>query len=102
MKYKTNKGQELVIGGYKPGSIGFDYLLVGYYDGKDLIFIGKIKNGFTPPFVVRLLRASKASKRTFVPLRTFPEPKSARRGEALTAEVMKTIQWLQPKTRGAN
>ena len=26
LKYKTNKGQELVIGGYKPGPVVFDYL----------------------------------------------------------------------------
>ena len=27
----------------------------------------------------------------------LPEPASARRGEAVTAEVMKQIQWLRPK-----
>ena len=97
VKYKTNKGQELVIGGYKPGSNGFDYLLVGYYKGKNLMFIAKIRNGFTPA-----LRREIAAK--FGPLRTsqcpfanLPEPASARRGEAVTAEVMKQIQWLRPK-----
>lgn len=34
LKYKTSKGQEFVIGGYKPGSVIFDYLLAGYYEGK--------------------------------------------------------------------
>ena len=97
VKYKTNQGQELVIGGYKPGSNGFDYLLVGYYEGRDLIFIAKIRNGFTPA-----LRREVAAK--FGPLRTsqcpfanLPEPASARRGEAITADVMKQIQWLRPK-----
>ena len=97
VKYKTNKGQELVIGGYKPGANGFDYLLVGYYEGKDLIFIAKIRNGFTPA-----LRRDVAKK--FGPLRTsqcpfanLPELASARRGEAITAEVMPKIQWLRPK-----
>lgn len=97
VKYKTNKGQELVIGGYKPGSHGFDYLLVGYYEGKDLIFIAKIRNGFTPA-----LRRDVAQK--FGPLRisqcpfaNLPEPANARRGEAITAEVMRNIKWLQPK-----
>ena len=97
VKYKTNKGQELVIAGYKPGSNGFDYLLVGYYEGKNLIFIAKIRNGFTPA-----LRREIAAK--FGPLRTsqcpfanLPEPASARRGEAITAEVMKQIHWLRPK-----
>src|SRR5687768_6350939 len=97
VKYKTNKGQELVIGGYKPGPNGFDYLLVGYYEARNLIFIAKIRNGFTPA-----LRREIAAK--FGPLRTsqcpfanLPEPASARRGEAITAEVMKQIQWLRPK-----
>ena len=27
----------------------------------------------------------------------LPEPKNARRGEAITAEVMKTIRWLKPE-----
>jgi len=96
-KYKTKKGQELVIGGYKPGTNGFEYLLVGYYEGKELIFIAKIRNGFTP-----LLRRQVAEK--FAGLRTsecpfanLPERASARRGEAVTAEVMKKIQWLRPK-----
>lgn len=30
LKYKNSKGQELVIGGYIPGSYAFDSLLVGY------------------------------------------------------------------------
>ncbi|HJP90824.1 MAG TPA: non-homologous end-joining DNA ligase [Pyrinomonadaceae bacterium] len=97
VKYKTNKGQELVIGGYRPGANGFEYLLVGYYEGKELMFIAKIRNGFTPA-----LRRDVAQH--FVPLKTsrcpfanLPEPANARRGEAVTAEVMKKIQWLRPK-----
>jgi DNA ligase D-like protein (predicted ligase) len=97
VKYKTNKGQELVIGGYKPSSIGFDYLLAGYYDGKDLIFIGKIKNGFTPPLRRKVAESFKGIKTNVCPFGNLPEPQSARRGEALTAEVMKQIQWLRPK-----
>ena len=33
VKRRVSPGQELVIGGYLPGSHGFDSLLVGYYDG---------------------------------------------------------------------
>jgi ATP-dependent DNA ligase len=35
IKYRVNRGQELVIGGYIPGPHGFDSLIVGYYRGKD-------------------------------------------------------------------
>lgn len=37
-----------MIGGYKPGTVVFDYVLAGYYEGKNLIFIAEIKNGFPP------------------------------------------------------
>jgi bifunctional non-homologous end joining protein LigD len=33
IKYRVNKGQELVIGGYQPGKQYFDNLAVGYYCG---------------------------------------------------------------------
>ena len=97
VKYKTNQGQELVIGGYKPGTNGFEYLLVGYYEGKDLIFIAKIRNGFTPSLRRDVARNFAGLKTAQCPFANLPEPANARRGEAITAEVMKKIQWLRPK-----
>ncbi|HEX6715749.1 MAG TPA: non-homologous end-joining DNA ligase [Pyrinomonadaceae bacterium] len=97
VKYKTNKGQELVIGGYKPGTNGFEYLLVGYYEGKDLIFIAKIRNGFTPALRRDVAKHFAGLRTSVCPFANLPEPASARRGEAITAEVMKNIQWLRPK-----
>jgi bifunctional non-homologous end joining protein LigD len=35
IKYRVNRGQELVIGGYIPGPHGFDSLIVGYYQGTE-------------------------------------------------------------------
>ena len=97
LKYKTNKGQELVIGGYKPGAHGFEYLLVGYYEGKDLIFIAKIRNGFNPALRREVAQQFPRLKTAHCPFANLPEPASARRGEAITAEVMPTIRWLHPK-----
>lgn len=97
VKYKTNKGQELVIGGYKPGPNGFDYLLVGYYEGKDLIFIAKVRNGFTPALRRAVAQHFRALRTSECPFANLPEPASARRGEAITREVMPKIQWLRPK-----
>jgi DNA ligase D-like protein (predicted ligase) len=97
VKYKTNKGQELVIGGYKPGSTSFEYLLVGYHEGRSLIFVGKIKNGFTPALRRQVAEHFKKLATKTCPFANLPEPSNARRGEALTAEVMKQIQWLRPK-----
>lgn len=97
VKYKTNKGQELVVGGYKPGPNGFDYLLVGYYEGKDLIFIAKIRNGFTPALRREIAAKLPPLQTSQCPFANLPEPANARRGEAITAEVMKKIRWLRPK-----
>src|ERR1041385_5811980 len=97
VKYKTNKGQELVIGGYKPDPAGFEYLLVGYYEGKSLIFIAKIRNGFTPALRLEIAKKFPRLRTSVCPFANLPEPASARRGEAITAEVMKKIQWLRPR-----
>ena len=97
IKFKTNKSQELVIGGYKPSGSSFEYLLAGYYEGSKLIFAAKIKNGFVPALRVEISKRFQQLKSDVCPFANLPEPKSARRGEALTAEVMKNMQWLKPK-----
>jgi DNA ligase D-like protein (predicted ligase) len=97
VKFKTKQGQELVIGGYRPGSHGFEYLLVGYYEGKDLMFIAKIRNGFTPLLRRQVSQKFPALRTSECPFANLPERANARRGEAITAEVMKKIQWLRPK-----
>src|SRR5215470_16081445 len=48
VKCRVNRGQELVIGGYLPGSRGFDSLIVGYYRGRDLVYVARVRNGFVP------------------------------------------------------
>jgi bifunctional non-homologous end joining protein LigD len=97
IKFKTNKGQELVIGGYKPNGSSFEYLLAGYYEGQKLIFVAKIKNGFVPVLKMEISRRFHRLETDVCPFANLPEPKSARRGEALTADVMRKMQWLKPK-----
>jgi ATP-dependent DNA ligase len=97
VKYKVNKGHELVIGGYRPGKHGFDNLAVGYYEGKKLIFIAKIRNGFTPEIKQQVATRFKELETEECPFANLPEPKTARRGEALTAAAMKNYRWLKPE-----
>jgi ATP-dependent DNA ligase len=47
LKYKVNKSQEFVIGGYTPGN-PLDAVIVGYYEGDKLMFASKVRNGFVP------------------------------------------------------
>jgi bifunctional non-homologous end joining protein LigD len=98
LKLRVNKGQELVIGGYRVGREDFDNLAVGYYNesGK-LIFIAKIKNGFTPDVKRQIYERLRPLETKICPFDNLPEPKAARRGEALTADAMKKYQWVKPK-----
>jgi ATP-dependent DNA ligase len=49
IKYRVNRGQEFVIGGYFPGPHGFDSLIVGYYEGDKLMYVARTRNGFAQP-----------------------------------------------------
>jgi DNA ligase D-like protein (predicted ligase) len=49
LKLKCEQGQELVVGGYtapKGSRTDFGALLVGYYDGQELRYAGKVGTGF--------------------------------------------------------
>src|SRR4030095_6182745 len=69
VKYKVNRRQEFVIGGYTPGEPfcslihglyggarsrdstpgnPLDALIVGYYEGERLHYAAKVRNGFVP------------------------------------------------------
>jgi bifunctional non-homologous end joining protein LigD len=56
-----------------------------------------VKNGFVPRVKreVAAMFADLATERC--PFANLPEKKSARRGEALTAEAMKRCRWLKPE-----
>jgi len=47
VKYKINRSQDFVIGGYTPG-YPLDAVIVGYYEGDRLIYVAKTRNGFVP------------------------------------------------------
>src|SRR4029079_6349455 len=59
LKMKCEATQELVVGGFtdpQGGRIGLGALLVGFYDGDDFVFAGKIGTGFDTK-LLRELRA---------------------------------------------
>jgi DNA ligase D-like protein (predicted ligase) len=94
VKYKVNRGQEFVIGGYTPGN-PFDALIVGYYEGERLLYAAKVRNGFVP-----LVRRDVASKFKGLEIDTCPFvnlPERKRTQWALTKEEMKNCVWLKPE-----
>src|SRR6185369_15175659 len=96
VKHKTSQSQELVVGGYIPGPDGFESLLVGHFEDRKLVFDGKIRNGFVPELRRKVSRQFARRETSECPFANLPEPKSARRGEALTSDVMKRCRWLRP------
>ncbi|HEV3139288.1 MAG TPA: hypothetical protein VGY57_02165 [Vicinamibacterales bacterium] len=118
IKVKFQLRQEFVVGGFTEGdSPGIvDALVIGYYEGRDLLSAGKVRAGLTPPLRCQLFALLKPLRQKRCPFANLPDAKSAssapraqpsarssraaRRnwGEGITAEDMDTIVWSEPKT----
>ena len=94
LKYRINRGQEFVIGGYTPDH-PFDALIVGYYKDSDLYYVGKVRNGFVPQVRREVYRKFKRLEIDACPFANLPEKK--RTMWALTKEEMKNCRWLRPE-----
>src|SRR2546423_4452332 len=97
LKLKLNKGQEFVIGGYKPDAGSFQSILVGYNEGKKLIFAGKVRQGFNPVGRARLLKEMKPFLSAQCPFANLPTSRKSHFGEGITLEEMAELCWLKPK-----
>lgn len=97
-KTRVDVGQEFVVGGYTPGSNGFDALLVGFYRGKDLIYAAKVRAGFVPATRREVSRGFAKLETRKCPFVNLPEVGGGRWGEGLTAEKMRECVWLKPQT----
>jgi len=96
-KFKIDKSQEFVIGGYKPNAGIFQSILVGYYDRKKLIFAGKVRQGFNPSTRRRLLETMRPLLTAKCPFDNLPSSRKSHFGEGITAEEMKELCWLKPE-----
>jgi ATP-dependent DNA ligase len=94
VKYKVNRGQEFVIGGYTPGN-PFDALIVGYYEGERLIYAAKVRNGFVSQVRREVASRFNGLEIDACPFANLPEKK--RTQWALTREEMKNCVWLKPE-----
>lgn len=96
VKLKLDRQQEFVVGGYRPGPHGVDALLVGYHEGRELRFAGKVRAGFTPHVrreVLAHLRPLEAERCPFVDL---PNSRTSHWGGGVTPEQMHEMRWLRP------
>jgi len=93
LKYRINRGQEFVIG-YMPGH-PFDALIVGYYEGEKLYYVGKVRNGFVPQVRREVYHKFKGLDIHICPFGNLPEKK--RTMWALTKDEMENCRWLKPE-----
>jgi bifunctional non-homologous end joining protein LigD len=94
LKYRVNRSQELVIGGYVPGN-PIDSIIVGYYQDSRLLYVAKVRNGFVP-----LTRRAVAAKLRGLEIDACPFanlPERKRTQWALTNEEMKNCKWVRPE-----
>jgi len=96
-KYRLNSGQELVIGGYIPGTHGVDAIVVGYYRGEDLIYVARVRNGFVPASRRHVFAKLKPLLTPKCPFANLPEAYKGRWGEGLTAADMGECVWVRPQ-----
>ena len=96
IKVRFAQRQELVIGGYKPTAAAFDSLLVGYYEGRQLMCAGKVRNGFTPALRAQVFDAMRPLETPRCPFVNLPSSKSSHWGEGITLEEMSVIRWAKP------
>ncbi len=87
-KLKCSASQELVVGGWtdpRGARTGFGALLVGYYDGADLRYAGKVGTGFGAATLATLHRQMSAYERSGSP---FADRVSGR-----------GLHWTEPRLR---
>ena len=96
-KFRINRGQEFVVGGFTPGVHGLDSVIVGYYRGDDLVYVARTRNGFVPAMRRSVFEKLKPLVTEKCPFVNLPEAGRARWGEILDAEKMKKCVWVHPK-----
>jgi bifunctional non-homologous end joining protein LigD len=96
-KHRINMGQEFVIGGYVAGTHGFDSLVIGFYQGKELHYAARVRAGFVPATRREVFEQIKGFKTAKCPFVNLPEKQAGRWGQGLTAEKMKECVWLRPE-----
>jgi len=96
LKFKLQSRQEFVIGGYKPEESSFQSLVVGYYDGKQLRFAGRVKAGFTGAQKAAVYQRIRNLEIASCPFSDLPTGKTSHWGEGVTEDDMKKLKWLKP------
>jgi bifunctional non-homologous end joining protein LigD len=95
IKFKWGYEQEFVVGGYTDPEGSRPYfgsVLVGYYDGPNLIFVGKVGTGFNTKLLKSLYDRFQQMLTERTPFSNLPE-----RGGVIGPSQMRFCKWVQPE-----
>ena len=96
-KFKVQRSQEFVIGGYTQGTDPFDALIVGCYEDSKLRYVSRVKAGFNPYLRRQLFGILRMLETNRCPFANLPEPLRYRWDVGLTKADMEHCRWLKPK-----
>lgn len=97
VKFRANRRQEFVIGGYVPSLTSFDSILVGCYEGKELKYAASVRAGFVPASRQVLFEAFEDLLAERCPFRNLPEVTKGRWGTGITEAEMEKCRWVRPQ-----
>ena len=99
IKLKCVSEQEFVIGGYTPPQGAREYfgaILVGYYEGKKLVFAGKVGTGFTAKSLAMLHKKFQKEGRDDCPFVDLPSKQNGKWVQDITPSMMRKMHWVNP------
>jgi ATP-dependent DNA ligase len=85
-----------VIGGYVANGEMLDSILIGYFEGADLTYPGRIRAGIPPEFRRVLLPHLEELRIERCPFLNLPDRTEGRWGEVMTAAKIANCRWLDP------
>jgi DNA ligase D-like protein (predicted ligase) len=96
LKWRANRGQEFVIGGYIPNGDALDSILVGYYNAHDLMYAASVRAGISTQLRRAVLPQFETLRIQRCPFRNLPHRTEGHWGEGLTVAKMEKCRWIDP------
>src|SRR2546430_4462483 len=90
LKIKTHSEQEFVVAGYTKGTgrraSSFGSLVLGVYEGDELVYVGNVGTGFNSKEIDKLLDKLRPLRRDTPPFREVPKMPKVRKSDVIWVE----------------
>jgi bifunctional non-homologous end joining protein LigD len=99
LKCKVVAEQEFVIGGFTRPQRSREYfgaILVGYHQGRRLVYAGKVGTGFNRSQLASLHAMFVRARSDACPFSNLPMLRRPRHGNGMTSAEMRKVTWLKP------